>query len=64
MPGLIDNKSLSDEDIANIIRYIQKTFVQEQKGITADEIKKLRSKKPLNGGLFNEKELLEGVFER
>lgn len=64
MPGLIDNKSLSDEDIANIIRYVQKTFAQEQKGISADEVKKLRTKKPLNGGLYNEKELLEGVFER
>ena len=64
MPGLIDNKSLSDADIATIIGYIQKTFVQEPKGISAEEIKKLRAKKPLNGGLYNEKELLEGVFER
>ena len=64
MPGLIDNKSLSDEEIATIIGYVQKTFAQEPKGISAAEIKKLRTKKPLNGGLYNEKELLEGVFER
>ena len=64
MPGLINNNSISDQDIADIIKFTQNAFAQEPKGISADEVKKLRDKKPLNGGLFNEKELLEGVFEK
>ena len=64
MPGLANNKSLSDQDIADIIKFTQNAFAKEGKGISADEIKKLRDKKPAGGGLFNEKMLLEGVFER
>lgn len=64
MPGLATNSSISDQDIADIIKFTQNAFAQEPKGISADEVKKLRDKKPLNGGLFNEKQLLEGVFER
>lgn len=64
MPGLANNKSLSDQDIADIIKFTQNAFAKEGKGISADEIKKLRDKKPAGGGLFNEKMLLEWVFER
>jgi mono/diheme cytochrome c family protein len=64
MPGLISNTSISDQDIADIIKFTQNAFAKEGKGIRADEVKKLRDKKPSSGGLFNEKELLEGVFER
>ena len=64
MPGLINNTSISDQDIADIIKFTQNAFAKEGKGIRADEVKKLRDKKPASGGLFNEKELLEGTFER
>jgi mono/diheme cytochrome c family protein len=64
MPGLANNKSLSDEDIADIIRFTQNAFAKEGKSISSHEIKKLRDKKPLSGGLFSEKELLESAFER
>ena len=64
MPGLINNKSLSDQDIADIIKFTQNAFAKEGKGISADEIKKLRDKKPAGGGLYTEKQLLEEVFER
>ena len=64
MPGLINNNSLSDQDIADIIKYTQNAFAKEGKGISADEVKKLRDKKPESGGLFNEKQLLENAFER
>ncbi|WP_435357363.1 PVC-type heme-binding CxxCH protein [Emticicia sp. SJ17W-69] len=63
MPGLINNKDVSDEDIADVIRFIQNAFAKEGKGISASEIKKLRDKKPI-GGLFNEKQLLETDFEK
>ncbi|MEZ4902126.1 MAG: cytochrome c [Spirosomataceae bacterium] len=64
MPGLASNTSISDQDIADIIRFTQNAFAKEGKGISVDEIKKLRDKKPLGGGLFNEKQLLETDFEQ
>jgi mono/diheme cytochrome c family protein len=64
MPGLNTNNSLSDQDIADIILFTQNAFAQAGKNISANEVKKLRDKKPANGGLFDEKQLLENVFER
>ena len=62
MPGLINNKDIKDEDIADIIRFTQNAFAKEGKNISAGDIKKLRDKKPI-GGIFNEKQLLETDFE-
>lgn len=64
MPGLINNTSISDQDIIEIIRYTQNAFAKEGKGITLDELKKLRAKKPEGSGVFNERQLLEGDFEK
>jgi putative membrane-bound dehydrogenase-like protein len=64
MPGLNSNNSLSDEDIADIIKYTQNAFAKEGKSISVNDVKKMRDKKPSNGGLFSEKELLEEAFER
>ena len=64
MPGLINNNSISDQDIIEIIRYTQNAFAKEGKGITVDELKKLRAKKPEGSGVFNEKQLLEDDFEK
>jgi mono/diheme cytochrome c family protein len=64
MPGLNTNNALSDQDIADIILFTQNAFAQAGKNISANEVKKLRDKKPINGGLFDEKQLLEGAFER
>jgi mono/diheme cytochrome c family protein len=64
MPGLANNKDLSDEDIADIIRFTQNAFAKDGKNISASDIKKLRDKKPAGGGLFNEKQLLETDFEK
>lgn len=64
MPGLANNKDLSDEDIADIIRYTQNAFAKDGKSISASDVKKLRDKKPAGGGLFNEKQLLETDFEK
>ncbi len=63
MPGLANNKDLSDEDIADIIRYTQNALAKEGKNISASDVKKLRNKKPAGDGLFNEKQLLETDFE-
>ena len=64
MPGLITNSSISDQDITDIIRFTQNAFAKEGKGITVDDVKKLRGKKPEGSGIFNEKQLLEGDFEK
>jgi mono/diheme cytochrome c family protein/glucose/arabinose dehydrogenase len=64
MPGLATNSSISDQDIADIIKFTQNAFAKEGKWINADEVKKLRDRKPSSGGLFSEKELLESTFER
>ena len=63
MPGLIDNHSISDQDIADIIRFTQNAFAKQGQGISGDDIKKLRVKRPLGSGVFNEKQLLETDFE-
>jgi mono/diheme cytochrome c family protein len=63
MPGLISNSSISDQDIVDIIKYTQNAFAKVGKGITVDDVKKLRVKKPEGSGVFNEKLLLEGNFE-
>lgn len=59
MPGLANNPDFSDKDIYNIIKYLQKAFPGDAKKIKLDQIKLLRNLKPKNGGVFNEKELLE-----
>ncbi len=58
MPGLANNSSYSDQDIANVISYLHNAFVNESKNITPARIKLLREKKPESGTLFTEEELL------
>lgn len=63
MPGLINNKEISDEDIVDIIRYTQNALAKEGKNISVNDVKKLRDKKP-TGGVFDEKQLLETDFDK
>jgi mono/diheme cytochrome c family protein len=63
MPGLVNNKEISDQDIVDIIKYTQNALAKEGKGIYPSDVKILRDKKPL-GVLFNEKQLLETDFEK
>jgi mono/diheme cytochrome c family protein len=64
MPALINNKEISDQDIADIIRFTQNAFAKAGKGISADDVKKMRDKKPSGSGIFTEKQLLESDFEK
>ncbi|QDK80609.1 c-type cytochrome [Spirosoma sp. KCTC 42546] len=64
MPALINNKEVSDQDIADIIRFTQNAFAKDGKGITTEDVKKMRDKKPSGSGIFNEKQLLEGDFDK
>jgi mono/diheme cytochrome c family protein len=64
MPGIALNNSISDQDIVDIISYLQNAFVQDGKGITPADIKKLRSFTPKNGSMFTEEELLGIEFDK
>ncbi|WP_080056310.1 DUF7133 domain-containing protein [Spirosoma aerolatum] len=63
MPALLNNKDISDQDIADIIRFTQNAFAKQGKGITNNDVKKMRDKKPAGSGVFTEKQLLETDFE-
>ncbi|MBN8821618.1 MULTISPECIES: c-type cytochrome [unclassified Spirosoma] len=63
MPALLNNKDISDQDIADIIRFTQNAFAKQGKNITNNDVKKMRDKKPAGSGVFTEKQLLETDFE-
>ncbi|WP_020595777.1 DUF7133 domain-containing protein [Spirosoma panaciterrae] len=63
MPALLNNKDISDQDIADIIRFTQNAFAKQGKGISNNDVKKMRDKKPAGSGVFTEKQLLETDFE-
>ena len=63
MPALLNNKDISDQDITDIIRFTQNAFAKQGKGISAEDVKKMRDKKPAGSGVFTEKQLLETDFE-
>jgi mono/diheme cytochrome c family protein len=64
MPALLNNTSVSDQDIVNIIAFIQNAYAKEPKRITAAEVKKMRAFKPEGSGVLNEKLLLETDFDK
>ncbi|UBM58650.1 c-type cytochrome [Marinilongibacter aquaticus] len=65
MPALAANSDISDQDIVDIIRYLQNAFASEGKGISVAQVKKMREMKPAGqSGLFSEKELLENNFDK
>jgi mono/diheme cytochrome c family protein len=59
MPGLTGNEAVTDKDLSDIISYVSIAFSDNPKGITAEKIKKLRSKKSKSGGEYTAAELLE-----
>lgn len=63
MPALVNNSEISDQDIADIVGFLQNAFAKQGKRIRASEIEKLRTDKPVNG-MYTEKELLEKQFEK
>lgn len=64
MPALINNKDISDQDIADIIRFTQNAFAKTGKNISVEDIKKIRERKPSGNGILTEKQLLEDDFEK
>ena len=57
MPGLSNNTSLSDQDIADILIFLRNSFSFSDPRITADEVKTWRMKTAGRTDLFTEEEL-------
>ncbi len=64
MPALLNNNAISNEDIADIIRFTQNAFAKNGKNISADDVKKQRANKPAGNGIYTEKLLLETDFDK
>lgn len=64
MPALINNKDISDQDIADIIRFTQNAFAKTGKNISVEDVKKIRERRPSGNGILTEKQLLEDDFEK
>ncbi|MCP9767842.1 dehydrogenase [Lacihabitans sp. LS3-19] len=64
MPALANNTDLSDQDIADIVKYTQNAFAKNIKGISPADVKKLRDQKPFGENLLNEKQLLNYDFDK
>ena len=61
MPGLMNNKDITDRDIADIISYITNAFSNNSKSLRAEEINSLRTRKAKGGMEYTEEELLESI---
>lgn len=57
MPGLVNNPSINNEDVGNIISYLRNAFTTKSKKITFEEIEQLRNEQPKNGHSYTEEEL-------
>ncbi|MBJ6369834.1 DUF7133 domain-containing protein, partial [Snuella sedimenti] len=64
MPGLIHNQNISDEDIADIISYVNNAFSAKPQSLSTNEVKVLRSKKPKSGNEYTEQELIDYVNKK
>lgn len=58
MPGLVNNSRMTDKDIADIISFVTSSFSRNPRGLSPDEVRKLRDLKPQTAGGFTEEELL------
>jgi len=58
MPGLLENESISDEDISDLIAYVTNAFSDNPKWIGKEKIAALRTMRAKDGGQYTEEELL------
>ena len=61
MPGLTNDKNLSDKDISDIISYVTNAFSNTPKGLKTAKIKELRAEKSKSGMEYTEEELLTRI---
>lgn len=58
MPGLLNNPNISDEDLSNLIMYLNNAFGESRWESTGEMMKELRESRP-SGQPFTEQELLD-----
>ncbi len=58
MPGLLNNKRVSDQDVSAIVSFVTSSFSRKPRGIRTEKIKVLRAKKPKQSAGYTEEELL------
>ena len=63
MPGLMNNKDLSDRDIADIISYITNAFSDNSRSLGVEETNNLRAMKAKGGMEYTEEELRATIQE-
>lgn len=63
MPGLKNNETLSDKDIADVITYVSNAFADNPQWISEESVGELRKIESQDGNEFTEAELLELDFE-
>lgn len=63
MPGFIYNEQISDEDIADIIMFLQNAFTERPKGANPKMIQSLRDEKP-EADMYTEEELTNWLRKR
>lgn len=59
MPGLLSNPNISDQDVVDIITYLNNAFPGARNRVNAEEVKELRNKTPESGLMYTEEELLK-----
>ena len=59
MPGINNNPDMSDQDITDLISYLNNAFSVSARGVSPDVVKALRKVKPKSGANFTEDELLK-----
>ncbi|MFT6810771.1 MAG: mono/diheme cytochrome c family protein [Saprospiraceae bacterium] len=63
MPGLNTNLEISDQDIADIVKFTQNAFGTTPRGMDPKKVRTLRNLKPKNGSLWTEEEILKVEFK-
>jgi mono/diheme cytochrome c family protein len=57
MPGIATNSEMSNQDIADLINYLNNAFGTSKRKIDVEQIQELRKMKPASGEAFTEEEL-------
>ena len=57
MPGLVNNPTVSNKDVSDIISYLRNAFTTKSKKITLDEIESIRNETPKDGNSYTQEEI-------
>ncbi|OIQ41851.1 MAG: dehydrogenase [Bacteroidetes bacterium MedPE-SWsnd-G1] len=57
MPGLVNNPTITNKDVSDIISYLRNAFTTKSKKITLDEIESIRNETPKDGNSYTQEEI-------